>query len=999
MSNVDSPDLSKLADDLNANMSRLSKYVTTASTLLAQDAFCEAAQTIRDGNISADAVALETFDIQTWNDLCDLKGYTKSPIVDPSDVKLLLSYLQQYSDAEELFRRHRRLSLERAALEDRLDVIYQLKSRFDSPVWTRMIEGLELLRDQQIVESLEHLTEENVTFELMRQYRYELTRPDRVSTPRDQTVEAVQRWYDITARREARENLRQLIADWEGYVQQRNDNRVLECYDRYVRDDMQRFRSLLAKDDRAQLDKLVAYGKELRMHADAIAEYNRKQRAFESILQNEYDIDKIEDAYAALEISASKARLQISPAIVKAYEEKIGAFRRQQQRKRLTLAMGIIGVACLLMAGIVQLAKSVRNHAFAKETTAQLNALVEKFNNVDGYTPEERYEALEQARKLVEERQNDKRLRAYKEWESTFKLYDQTRGKEEKRHEEFLRAADELNAFIKNRKPSETKKRELINRAKSPEEKKQLDDILAYYDEALTGGKTPAYKETLDTIKQIYDRVKPKNVTLKDAEKDFRDARRLLSSLESREKSSGNSSPTIPEQYVQERESLTRLFDQLEMDKTTEALTNDLVKAIPDEKKYLGTLAQGVNAFDQAREALQAKRGVDQDYSPLVSCSQRSSDLQNAQNAMTSHQVIEQWNETMKLLRAQQPWNLDEVKFQEARNAWTTFTRNARQYTRSTQLIPEWRTLDASFQSPQKSAGNNGDSRSWGTFSEALGAYHHECFVRRDNKAMYYYFTKKKGGDRYTNFAEPEKSSSSSEDKRKTKGEGVESASYALACIVKEANSNPNDDSVYLQTVLKCLEELDKLSPNSSDNGSGAQSNATVTTSETNDAETNDPILVLCLFKLVLDNAPKKQFQEWHEWIESRQEPFDFTVNPFDLDPDKAEDLREVAMNFLRNRPKTLPQGTELPDSTNDVVLWQYVWVGLLDVDDSDEFEVKESAALASDNSERFVLDASEKILVSIGKSGDDLKDKVKDKKINVRRWTPVYARVVLKKE
>ena len=292
-----------------------------------------------------DFPARETFERR----LADLKIPSGPPLAHDTVRDLDDAYSEEWT-RQHSFREFRRVSLARAPLRDRLNVLRTIAAADSDPVWREDIETFETARLREIHNEITQAIR-RADMETLTVLEREIIAPDWTTPPPQQLVSVI-RAARLKGRREQVLFQMSAVAEslHEGFSQFDRDTALA------ARDEWNRF---VAELGSAPADLVESVQPALRWLAETdcleklekhfASACNDLEEGTEEIL----NVDELDVLYNRANMLAEQLHVNLSPALVEAYHRRKHILQLRRTRQRRTI-MGAVGLICFLVAcGVV----------------------------------------------------------------------------------------------------------------------------------------------------------------------------------------------------------------------------------------------------------------------------------------------------------------------------------------------------------------------------------------------------------------------------------------------------------------------------------------------------------------------------------------------------------------------------------------------------------------------------------------------------------------------
>lgn len=276
---------------------------------------------------------------------------------------------------------HRKLSISRAPLRDRLKVLYKIDSMEPTNLnWGEMITKLEAKRDEELQLEYNEVVRTNGDPKAIQDIYAELTNPRRKSPqPQELFVKIKSRMNTIK-----RDNLMQsyrLMGKLLTKAYQEMDYPSAMEHLTTIQDSLKRdglSLSDIPDDVRQEITAPLTWIKEMKNQAAKEEDFQMQIARMKQALENNADVDKLRRIYNSLTFSAETAQLPIPDSITYTFQKRIRS-EESQKTRALILKIFLIVTLCLLVAGSVTFFVIWHNIKNAtKHLVAEINTQIEQ---------------------------------------------------------------------------------------------------------------------------------------------------------------------------------------------------------------------------------------------------------------------------------------------------------------------------------------------------------------------------------------------------------------------------------------------------------------------------------------------------------------------------------------------------------------------------------------------------------------------------------------------
>ncbi len=349
--NPDREELERLHNELDAEIRAANKRLRECDALLAEGHRSEAIQLAEQEPNLLEVVSILDFpELPEWNDFVAEIGITVTPELQIDIATDLNGAYSEDAPLERLLRKFRVLSLGRAPLRTRIDLLRQIAKRdVATAYWQEDLKSYEQARIRQLAdESREAVTKRDVA--AVRRLSEEIhkkpwsVKPDRRIVERlDKMMEQVRQMDAVRSVNKLTEQLRAAKEDEDGELARELAASWQEAADRcdQTSDAFQE-----AKDEAAPLFRWI---RKLGEKEEVEQKFANEVKKFQKLLRSPNST--MPDIYRMYDRLIEYEDFEIPDAVQDKYEARIADFEKQQNKKKM-MTIGGVAVGVLVLLGI-----------------------------------------------------------------------------------------------------------------------------------------------------------------------------------------------------------------------------------------------------------------------------------------------------------------------------------------------------------------------------------------------------------------------------------------------------------------------------------------------------------------------------------------------------------------------------------------------------------------------------------------------------------------------
>ncbi|MBQ8284955.1 MAG: hypothetical protein IJZ10_01490 [Thermoguttaceae bacterium] len=382
--------LTELSQEFARNCRRLEEFNATVCASLDLGALCEAARIAQNEKLLDEYQALNFDQLEDWRDACRALGLAVSPPLSSANAARIAEFLIDYEKFESLFAAHRRLALAGGDAYSRLEILRKLQTAFPSyPVWETQIRSLETLREKELQKLFLNAPPQNDTLAFWLDRLAELESPERLAPCSSSFLNALRSETLRIKREKALQGATEVAKNWQNAVASNDQANILHYETAWeeATSECRRLGVTLPANLLADVRQPQEAAEYLRRHNEAVAEYERKFRRLNDLLERDASVEAISDAFEAVELAADAAGLNVPAAIAEECGGRVAASELQKRRKLTICVVAAVLFCALLAAAFFYIAQQSRLKRDAQAAADALQTHLDRFEGSAGQKP------------------------------------------------------------------------------------------------------------------------------------------------------------------------------------------------------------------------------------------------------------------------------------------------------------------------------------------------------------------------------------------------------------------------------------------------------------------------------------------------------------------------------------------------------------------------------------------------------------------------------------
>ena len=301
--------------------------------------------------------------LSEWKQVCATLGLAKPADLADDLAEKINELYESQTPLLPIQRLHRKLSVSRAPLRDRLKVLYKLDSLEPTNLnWSQMISELEPCRDKEIAAEYKEKCKTGISSEDLQKLYSELSRAGRKTDPPQPLYQEVKTKIEKISRERLMAEYRAKALklskayqemDYQAAVNQFESIRKSLLQDKIVF-------AMLPKDVQQNINSVHLWMNAMKSNLEMQNEFDLKVKRLKQALESDVDLETLNQIYHSLELASDTLGIPIPESLVHAYRREIDAAETQKRRRLVVIVISIVAV-CLLFAGIVAMLILNRN--------------------------------------------------------------------------------------------------------------------------------------------------------------------------------------------------------------------------------------------------------------------------------------------------------------------------------------------------------------------------------------------------------------------------------------------------------------------------------------------------------------------------------------------------------------------------------------------------------------------------------------------------------------
>lgn len=336
-----------LCKDLNDSLVNIQNNIFSCN-------YSEAIRAVEAQHILEDYNILNFPGLSDWKQVCATLNLTK-PIDLAEDLADRINEL--YDTQTPLFpfqKIHRRLSISRAPLRDRLKVLYKLDSLEPTNLsWSEMITKLEAKRDEELRDEYNRICREGESAEAINELYAELTNSRRKSSPPQDLFLKIKNKVNMFKRENLMQSYRLMTKLLTKAYQEMDYPTAMEHLTT-IQESLQKdglSLSALPEDVQKEVKTVLSWMKEMKKQVAKQDEFQLQLARMQQALAENIETERLRRLYNSLTFASESVGVPIPESVTYAYQKRIRT-EESQKTRALVFKILLLVFTCLLVAGL-----------------------------------------------------------------------------------------------------------------------------------------------------------------------------------------------------------------------------------------------------------------------------------------------------------------------------------------------------------------------------------------------------------------------------------------------------------------------------------------------------------------------------------------------------------------------------------------------------------------------------------------------------------------------
>ena len=348
------PQLKTLAVQFASHCKELNDSLVTIMNNIYSGNYGEALRAVEAQHILENYNILNFPGLSDWKQICSTLNLAK-PVDFAEDLAERINELYDTQTPLLPFQKmHRKLSISRAPLSDRLKVLYKLDSLEPTNLnWHEMITKLEQKRDEELESDYNQICEEGESPKAFKELYDELTNPRRKTSPPQDLFVKIKVKVDSFKRKNLMQSYRLMVQSLTKAYQEMDfptaKDQLATLQASLQSDNLSL--SSLPDDVQTDVKKVLSWMKEMKKQVARQDEFQMQLARMKQGLAEIIETDRLRRIYNNLTFASESAGIPIPDSVTYAYQKRIQS-EESQKTRALALKIILIVTICLLVAGI-----------------------------------------------------------------------------------------------------------------------------------------------------------------------------------------------------------------------------------------------------------------------------------------------------------------------------------------------------------------------------------------------------------------------------------------------------------------------------------------------------------------------------------------------------------------------------------------------------------------------------------------------------------------------
>ena len=379
------PQLQTIASQYAARCKELNDSMILVLNNIYANNYCEAVRAADEQHVLDDYNVLNFPGLSEWKQVCATLGLAKPADLAEDLAEKINELYESQTPLLPIQRLHRKLSVSRAPLRDRLKVLYKLDSLEPTNLnWSQMISELEPCRDKEITADYQAKCKTGISSEDLQKIYSELSGTGRKTDPPQALFQEVKTKIEKI-------NREKLIAEYRAKTQlllkayhEMDYQGVVRQFES-IRDSLSQDKisfAMLPNDIQGDVNLVHIWMNATKRHLSKQAEFDAKVAQLKRALESNVDFETLDQIYHSLELASESLEIPIPSSLENAYQRELRTVETQKRRRLVVIIVAVVFV-CLLFAGLVALLTMNRKNEVKQTQNVRQLETHENFTEAD----------------------------------------------------------------------------------------------------------------------------------------------------------------------------------------------------------------------------------------------------------------------------------------------------------------------------------------------------------------------------------------------------------------------------------------------------------------------------------------------------------------------------------------------------------------------------------------------------------------------------------------